>query len=255
MRVIGIVSGKGGVGKTTSAINLGAVLSSRFNKNVTVVDCNITTPHLGLSLGLVHDSVNTLNESLKDKRNTQDIEHNYSSSFSIVPSSLTLQDLKSLDLDRLNDVVRELKNKDIVLLDIAPGLGREAISAIKACDQLVFISTPYLVSLSDILRTKQVAKELNKEIIGVVVNMKHEKHSELTESQIENFTQLPVLGTINYDKDILASLISKQPLVFYNERSKTAKEYTKIAGHLLGMSYRTRENMLAKLINFISGKF
>ena len=233
MRVIGIVSGKGGVGKTTSAINLGAVLSSRFNKNVTVVDCNITTPHLGLSLGLVHDSVNTLNESLKDKRNTQDIEHNYSSSFSIVPSSLTLQDLKSLDLDRLNDVVRELKNKDIVLLDIAP----------------------YLVSLSDILRTKQVAKELNKEIIGVVVNMKHEKHSELTESQIENFTQLPVLGTINYDKDILASLISKQPLVFYNERSKTAKEYTKIAGHLLGMSYRTRENMLAKLINFISGKF
>lgn len=255
MRVIGIVSGKGGVGKTTTAINVGAALSTKFNKSVAVVDCNITTPHLGLSLGLVHDSINTLNESLKDKKNTADIEHNYSSNFTIVPSSLTLQDLKGLDLDKINEVVRELRNRDIVLLDIGPGLGREAVTTIKACDELVFVSTPYIVSLSDILRTKQVAKELNKEILGIIVNMKHEKYSELTESQIENFTQLPILGTIKYDKDVLASLISKQPLVFYNERSPTTKEYTKIAAHLLGMSYRTKESIFDKFFNFISSKF
>ncbi len=255
MKVVGIISGKGGVGKTTTAINLGATLSSKFNKNVTVVDCNMTTPHLGLSLGLVHDSINTLNESLKEKRNPQEIEYNYSSNFSIVPASLTLQDLKDLNMEKLSDVVRELKNKDIIILDIAPGLGREAVSAIKACDELVFVATPYIVSLSDILRTKQVVKELNKEIIGIVVNMKHEKHSELTESQIENFTQLPILGTINYDKDILTSLTSKQPLVFYNDRSKTAKEYTRIAGHVLGMSYRTKENLFTRFLDFMSSRF
>ena len=49
-RIIGIVSGKGGVGKTTLGINLGAALAHHLKKNVTIVDCNVTTSHLGLYL-------------------------------------------------------------------------------------------------------------------------------------------------------------------------------------------------------------
>ena len=49
-KIIAIVSGKGGVGKTTSAINLGVALN-KFGKNVVVVDANLTTPNIGLHLG------------------------------------------------------------------------------------------------------------------------------------------------------------------------------------------------------------
>ena len=51
VRVINICSGKGGVGKTTVAANLGAALQ-KFGRKVAVIDCNLTTAHLGLYLGI-----------------------------------------------------------------------------------------------------------------------------------------------------------------------------------------------------------
>ena len=53
-RIIGVVSGKGGVGKTTLVANLGAALASLYKKDVIVVDCNVTTSHLGLYLGMYY---------------------------------------------------------------------------------------------------------------------------------------------------------------------------------------------------------
>ncbi|MCS7123299.1 MAG: P-loop NTPase, partial [Candidatus Aenigmarchaeota archaeon] len=51
--VIGIISGKGGVGKTTITVNLGVTLVKYFAKRVCVIDGNITAPNLGLYLGFV----------------------------------------------------------------------------------------------------------------------------------------------------------------------------------------------------------
>ena len=91
VRVIGVISGKGGVGKTTTAVNLAATLNSRFNKNVVVVDCNVTTPHVSLSLGIVHDSLSTLNEVLLGKKEVNDVMHTFAPGFNVIPASLSAQ--------------------------------------------------------------------------------------------------------------------------------------------------------------------
>ncbi|MFH8080926.1 MAG: P-loop NTPase [Candidatus Aenigmatarchaeota archaeon] len=234
-RIIGILSGKGGVGKTTTAINIGAALAQKYSKSVVIVDCNVTTPHLGLSLGILHDSYSTLNDVLRGKKDLMEVIHPYSLGLSIVPASLSLNDLKGINLDKLGSVLKKtLEGFDIVLLDAAPGLGREALSAMKASDELLFVTTPYTIAISDILRTKKVANELGKEIKGIIVNMRHNTFYELTAKEIENFTQIPVIGNINYDLDILKSLTVKAPLTFFNRNSKTVKEYERIAGTLLG---------------------
>ncbi len=256
VRVIGIISGKGGVGKTTTAVNLAAALNSRFNKNIVVVDCNITTPHVGLSLGVVHDSLNTLNEVLLGKKSMDEVMHTFTPGFNIVPASLSTHDLKGIDIGKLGDALKEkFDDYDYVFLDGAPGLGREGVSAMLASDELIFIATPYLISISDIIRTKQIARDLGKNILGVVVNMKHEKHNELTERQIESFTQLPVLGVISYDKDILASLIAKRPVVFHKERSKTTKEFVRIASLVAGEMEVETEDWLSRLSNLFLKPF
>lgn len=74
MRVIGIVSGKGGVGKTTLVANLGLSLV-KFGKSVTAVDCNVTTSHLGFNFGL-HYYPKTLNNILKKKQKLQ-MQHTF----------------------------------------------------------------------------------------------------------------------------------------------------------------------------------
>ena len=63
MRVLGIVSGKGGVGKTTIATNLALALSE-IGREVVIVDCNITTSHVGFSFGFYYYPI-TLNDVLK----------------------------------------------------------------------------------------------------------------------------------------------------------------------------------------------
>ncbi|MEM5799686.1 MAG: P-loop NTPase [Candidatus Aenigmatarchaeota archaeon] len=234
-RIIGIMSGKGGVGKTTTAINLGSILAQKYSKSVAIIDCNVTTPHVGLSLGILHDSYSTLNDVLRGKKDLMEVVHPYSLGLSIIPASLSFDDLKGIKLENLKSMIKKtMEGFDVVLLDAAPGLGKEAMSAMQASDELVFVTTPYTIAVSDILRTKKVANELGKEIKGIIVNMRHNTFYELTAKEIENFTQIPVLGNINYDHDVIRSLIVKTPLIFYNQNSKTVKEFTRIAGTLLG---------------------
>jgi septum site-determining protein MinD len=70
-RIIGIVSGKGGVGKTTIVANLGAALASFYKKRVIIVDCNVTTSHLGLYLGMYYHPV-SLNQVLRGEASMDD---------------------------------------------------------------------------------------------------------------------------------------------------------------------------------------
>ncbi|MFN6992432.1 MAG: AAA family ATPase, partial [Fervidobacterium sp.] len=71
-RVIGVLSGKGGVGKTTIVANLSAALTFKFNKKVTVIDCNLTTSHLGMHFGIFHYP-KTFNDFLKGSSPIADV--------------------------------------------------------------------------------------------------------------------------------------------------------------------------------------
>ena len=64
VRIINICSGKGGVGKTVVTLNLGVSLQ-KFGKKVAVIDCNLTTAHLGLSLG-IYSFPTTFNNFLRN---------------------------------------------------------------------------------------------------------------------------------------------------------------------------------------------
>src|SRR3972149_804170 len=104
-RAIGIVSGKGGVGKTTLAINLAAALARHYNKRTALVDCNLTTSHISLYLGIYHKTT-TLNHVLREERSMDEATHQHESGMKIVPASLSLSDLDGVDILKIKDRVR-----------------------------------------------------------------------------------------------------------------------------------------------------
>ncbi|MEM5806755.1 MAG: AAA family ATPase, partial [Candidatus Aenigmatarchaeota archaeon] len=94
--IIAFLSGKGGVGKTTIAINIANVLSTYFRRKVLIVDTNFTTSHLGLSLGIFYPEGN-LNKVLRGEMNVEDAIHNYSLGLDLLPLSLSIRDLEGID--------------------------------------------------------------------------------------------------------------------------------------------------------------
>jgi len=233
-RIIGVISGKGGVGKTTVVANIGAALSSKFKKEVVIIDCNLTTSHLSLSLGLYYCPA-TLNNILRGEKNIFDAMYAHSSGMRIIPSSLHLRELENVDITKLKDVINELKGKvDIVLLDASPGLGREAWAAIHASEEIIFVTNPNVPAATDIIKCKEVISQVNKKPLGVVLNMVNKKGYELSRKEVEMLTELPVIASVPDDRNIHKSLAAKLPVVMYRPNSKSSKELVKFAGWIIG---------------------
>ena len=133
-RVIGICSGKGGVGKTTVATNISLALKN-LGKKVLLIDCNLSTPHLAYYLGATEYKY-TLNDALSGKVDIiSTVTPHYGIKF--IPASLDMKDLIAIDPMSFKKHLKKIaapKTFDFIILDAAPGLGREAITVLDAAD-------------------------------------------------------------------------------------------------------------------------
>jgi septum site-determining protein MinD len=234
-RVIGVVSGKGGVGKTTLVANLGVALT-KFGKNTTLIDCNVTTSHLAFCFGLYFYPI-TLNDVLKKEARIKEATYVHSSGVKIIPASLKLNDLIDLNIEDLMSSLNNIEDTDVILLDSAPGLGKEAMSVLKACNEVIFVTIPYLNAISDIVRCHQVVKQLGINLSGIVLNMVRNDPHELTGREIEKLTNLPVISKIPFDKNVQKSLAQGIPTIMYKSYAPSSVEMMKLAANILNERY------------------
>jgi cell division ATPase MinD len=246
-RIISIISGKGGVGKTTVGLNLGASLAKHFKKNVTIVDCNVTTSHVGLYLGMYYCPI-TLNKVLRGEYNINEAVNEHYSGMNVVPASLSLSDLDGVDVTELRNKLKGLFNdNDIILLDGSPGLGREGIASLKASDEVLYVTNPFIPFVMDIVRCQEVAKEAGVKPLGIVVNMVNNKKYEMTKEEIEELTKLPVIATIPHDKNVHRSLTLKMPVVMFKPYTAASRELINLSSKLIGETYEV-EGRLSRIL-------
>jgi len=249
-RVIGVVSGKGGVGKTTLVANLGAALAAEYKMNVTIVDCNISTSHLGLYLGMYYSPV-TINKVLAGEAKIDDSVYEHFTGMKVIPASLSLKDLYGIDVFSLKNAIKDLQGKtDIVILDAAPGLGREALSAIRASDEVLFVTTPFIPSVMDIVKMKRLVDEMNVKINGIVLNMVKKEKYELSKDDVEKLAEIPVIAVIPDDKSVPRSLSAKAPAVILYPNSPASREFKSLAAMLIG-EYYEHKNPLSRFLDKI----
>jgi cell division ATPase MinD len=236
-RIIAVISGKGGVGKTTVTLNLAAALVKKFGRRVTVVDCNITTSHLGLHLGMYYHPIN-LNKVLKEEAHINDAIHEHHTGLRIVPASLSLSDLKGVDMTKIREKIESLQNhSDIIILDSGPGLGREAMSCLRAAEEVIYVTTPYIPAVMDIVRCKEVVNELGLKELGLVVNMRERDRHEMSRQEIEQLTRLPIIVEVPHDKVVKRAIAEKLPSVLYKPHAKSSKVFFKLAASIAGEKY------------------
>lgn len=238
-RLIAIISGKGGVGKTTTTTNLGSALNG-FGKKVIIADANLTTPNLGLHIGVPIVPV-SMNHVLAGKASIQDAIYEHESGTRIIPGSLSVKELKNIDYSKLKDVARKLKkmNGDFILYDGASGIGEEAIASIESADDIIIVTNPEVPAVTDALKTIKFVEDRGKKALGVIVTRVKGRKSEMTVDNIRDILEVPVLGVIPEDSNMQTALAKKDAIVHVNPNSKASVAYKRIAARIANVKYKS----------------
>lgn len=236
VKIMGVISGKGGVGKTTTVANVGAALASKFKRKVAVLDGNPTTPDLGLHLGM-YNFPNTVEDVLRRKVSINQTLYDHSSGVRLIPSSLSHSTAGVAEVRDLKGVLNGLEEHEFLLIDSPPGLGKEITPILEASDEVLIVTAPELPAITDTIRAILVAKEVGVPIRGIVLNrMMGEKH-ELSVIEVEAVFDVPVIGVIPEDAKVRESIAIGNPVVLNNPYSPAATGFKKLAAYLIGEEY------------------
>ncbi|MDU2374693.1 ParA family protein [Anaerococcus vaginalis] len=259
MKTISIFNQKGGVGKTTSVVNL-AVALSKLDKKVLVIDFD---PQANTTTGLGFDK-NELEKSIykmfyDEGDNYKDYILKSEEGPYLIASENSLSGLEvelvSLDeeerLKMLSQIIEEIKKDfDIILIDCPPSLGLLSLNALVASDSIIIpIQTEYyaLEGVSELLKTYQTIKESIKEdleIEGVLLCM-FDKDTDLSYEVVEevkSFFKEKVFSTMIPRNIKLAEAPSfGKSVISYDEKSKGARAYLYLAKELVENIFGKKE--------------
>lgn len=232
--IIGIVSLKGGVGKTSIVSSLGSALAS-FGKKILLVDANFSAPNLGLHWKL-HSPDKTLHDVLCQKAHPKDAIYSINN-IDIMPSSLNNN--SNINYLKLKDKLKYLKkNYDFVLIDSSPALNEETLATMLASDRIFVVTSSDYSSLSTAIKSLKLARKRGTKIDGLILNKVHNKDFELSIDEIEKTSEIPVMAVIPHDVNHLRANSEFVSYVDYKPNSKGSDEYKKLACALIGQKYK-----------------
>jgi len=250
VKTIGVISIKGGVGKTTVTTNLGAVLATEFNKKVLIVDANFSAPNLGLHLGVVKPEKSTVHDLVLGKSSPEKATYIHDAGFHFIPGSLVSSG--KVDIYALKKKLREFKKGyDVVLFDSSPTLNSEILATMVASDELLVVTSPDYPTLSCTIKAIKLAKQKNAKITGLILNKRKGKSFELSIKDIEDLAGVPVLAVLPDTDKVLEALANAIPASLYDPKHDISIEYKKLAAALIGEKYDD-PRFFSKLKNMFS---
>jgi len=245
-RIIAIASGKGGVGKTTMTANLSAALA-KFNKSTIAVDCNLTTSNLGLHLGIPLYPI-TLQDILKKKSRVQEAVYFHKAGFRVLPSDISLTKIIKPRAHDFVDVFYKLVgDADFVLIDVAAGLGSEALAVVDASDELITVTNPEMPAMTDALKLGKLAESMGTKNLGVIINRIKKHPHDVHQVDVENFLEMNVLGTVREDRRLSKATAEREPVITHNPKSRAAQEILAIAAKIAGIEYKPKIGLFSWL--------
>jgi len=248
-RIIALANQKGGVGKTTTTINLAASLAA-LEKKVLVVDAD---PQANASSGLgidIKKVKNTIYEGLIGKCTPQESVHHtpfeqidiISSHINLVGAELEMVQMENRER-RLHDLLLPLnKAYDYILIDCSPSLGIITVNALTAADAVMIpVQCEYfaLEGLSKLLNTIKIIKsKLNRrlEIEGFVLTMYDSRlrlHNQIYEEVKHHFKELVFETVIQRNITLSESQSHAKPALMYDAGSRGAINHMQLAQELI----------------------
>lgn len=251
--IISMCNQKGGVGKTTSTINMGACLAE-YGRKVLLVDLD-PQGALSAGLGLTHDDIeDTIYDVMLDSHTSihSAIQHTGVSGLDLVPSNI---DLSAAEIQMVNEVGREhtlaralrpvRRDYDFIIIDCQPSLGLLTVNAL-ACSQGViipmeceFFSLRGLALLTDTVEKVSDRINFDLEVMGILVTMfdRRTKHAREVMSRVVDYFGDKVFDTvITRTVRFPETSVAGEPITTWAPSSPATQQYRNLAKEVIERS-------------------
>ena len=241
-RVIAITSGKGGVGKTSLAVNLAVALQLAGQK-VLLIDSDIGMANVNLLMGSVTNRslIDLLNEDVELEDVIEDgvAGVKYISGVAAIEAALSLNRAEQRKLHKKLGRCSDLAN--IIIIDTGAGLNRNVIEFILASEEVLLITTPEPTALADAYAViKAYTTYTERCNIKLVVNRIHEEEEcEDVDEKINQTTKkflgmsIDCLGYIYEDRAVLEAVHKQEPFIIANPKAPASRCVEELAKSLL----------------------
>ena len=237
--IIAVASGKGGVGKSTFAVNL-AVAISELGKKVGILDADIYGPSIPRMMGISGRPEANQNKKLIPLESYGIKCMSIGFLVSVDTPTIWRGPMVMKALEQMFNGV-EWGELDYLIIDLPPGTGDAQLTLAQSSklSGSIIISTPQDVALNDARKGINMFKRVNVPVIGLVENMSYficdncnEKHyifsNEGAKKEAEKF-KIPFLGSIPIDKKLRVQSDEGRPACIDNPEGDISKKYLEIA--------------------------
>lgn len=229
-KVIGIISLKGGVGKTTIAAALASDLVHAHGQKVLLVDANYSAPNIGLHMDVLCPH-HTIHDVLYGGKLSAAIHERYG--VDVIPGNFLYS--RSINPLKLRARLAHIKKQyDFIVIDSPPSVQEDFLSTFYTADEFFIVTTPDYPSLTGAMKLARLARQRNTPIAGLIVNRIVDTHLQLTLREIQESTNLPVVSMISEEPAVLKALFARVPTTIHAKRAKFTKAINRLSCALVG---------------------
>ncbi|HLR08328.1 MAG TPA: septum site-determining protein MinD [Bacillota bacterium] len=254
-----ITSGKGGVGKTTTTVNIGTALAL-MDKKVCLIDTDIGLRNLDVVMGLenriIYDIVDVIEGRCKLKQAL--IKDKRFDDLALLPAAQT-SDKTAVTAEGMKQIIAELKHDyDYIIIDCPAGIEQGFQNAISGADKAIVITTPEKSSVRDADRIIGLLENEEIDPPKMIINRIRQhmmKNGDMMDiDEIVQVLSIDLLGIVIDDEAVIKAAHQGEPVAFH-PHSKASIAYRNIARRILGetvplQSLEEEKGMLQKVKKF-----
>jgi flagellar biosynthesis protein FlhG len=238
VRVLAVSSGKGGVGKTNVAVNLGVSLSE-LGRHAVLLDADLGLANVDVLLGLQPKF--NLSHVLSGERSLDEILVEGPSGLKIVPASSGIQRMSELTTAEQAAVIRAFgemnQDIDVLLVDTAAGISGGVVNFVRACQDIILVVCDEPTSLTDAYAfIKLLNRDYGVHRFQILPNMVQDyqqgqalfgKLCRVTDRYLD--VTLDLLGVVPRDEQLRKAVQKQTPVVVAYPHSKAARAFRALA--------------------------
>lgn len=267
-RVITVTSGKGGVGKSNTAINL-AVQLQKLGQRVVILDADFGLANIEIMFGAIPR--HNLSDLIYQGMQMKDIITQGPVDIGFISGGSGIAGMANLNRDSLDYIVMKLREldemADIVIVDTGAGISDAVLEFLVASGEVLLVTTPEPTSITDsyslikaLARHPKYSSETTT--VKVVANrVRGEQEAEQLfhklETVVDKYLKIPIeyLGMVPQDEQLASAVMQQMPVSIENPGAKSAMAYEQLAAKLMNREtgkVQPRRGMAAFFTHIIS---